>query len=90
MCYLQIKFEHKILLSSTYVIQFYKGDSPSWEKREQGSFFHDNGKWNSVAKNNILISAYKWHSSEFVNFIKDETHYFICLLDTEKLSQKII
>ena len=60
------------------------------KRREKGSFFHDYGKWNSVAKNNKLISAYKWYSSGFVNFIKDETHYFICLLDTEKLSQKII
>ena len=31
--YLQIKFKYKFLLSSTYVIQFYKGDSPSWEEK---------------------------------------------------------
>ena len=29
---LQIKFKHKIPLSSTYIIQFYKGDSPLGRK----------------------------------------------------------
>ena len=30
--HLQIKFKHKIPLSSTYIIQFYKGDSPLGRK----------------------------------------------------------
>ena len=30
--YLQINFKHKIPLSSTYIIQFYKGDSPLGRK----------------------------------------------------------
>ena len=34
--HLQIKFKHKIPLSSKYIIQFYKGDSPSWEEKGKG------------------------------------------------------
>ena len=51
---LQIKFKHKIPLSSKYIIQFLQRTFTSGKKREKGSFLQDNGQWNSVAKNNYI------------------------------------
>ena len=47
----QIKFKHKIPLSSTYIIKFYKGDSPLGRK---GKRVHSCNEWNSVAKNDYI------------------------------------
>ena len=49
--FVPLKFKHKIPLSSTYIIQFYKGDSPLGRK---GKRVHSCNEWNSVANNDYI------------------------------------
>ena len=52
--HLQIKFKHKIPLSSSIHYSILQRLFTSGKEREKGSFLQDNGEWNSVAKNDYI------------------------------------
>ena len=58
---LQIKFKHKIPLSITYVIQFYKGDSPLGRKGKRAHSCETIVNETLRPRKIIFIRDYKWH-----------------------------
>ena len=59
--FLQIRFKHKIPLSITYVIQFYKGDSPLGRKGKRAHSCETMVNETLWPRKITFIRDYKWH-----------------------------
>ena len=65
---LQIKFKHKIPLSSIYIIQFYKGHLPLGRKGKRVHSCKTMVNETLCQRTIILISDYKWHLLRILQF----------------------